>query len=94
LTAALAAEPENPVALANLGMLALARDRPADAMTPLRDALRIEPRLLPARFALARALARLGDRTGALAEARMLQSLLPPGAPQRSEVDRLISALQ
>jgi predicted Zn-dependent protease len=94
LTRALALEPGNPVALANLGVIALDQDRPADAVPRLRDALARDPQLLPARFALARALARLGDRPGALAEARDLLGRLPAGAPQRAEVERLITALQ
>jgi cytochrome c-type biogenesis protein CcmH/NrfG len=50
--------------------------------------------LLEARFALARALASNGDRPGALSEATKLLAQLPPGAPQRGEVERLIRALQ
>jgi cytochrome c-type biogenesis protein CcmH/NrfG len=94
LNAGLAAEPGNPVALANLGILALEQGRPGDAIPRLRDALQREPRLLPARFALARALARAGDRAGALAEALDLLARLPPGAPQRPEVERLVTALK
>jgi tetratricopeptide (TPR) repeat protein len=94
LAAALAAEPGNPVALANLGVLALERGRPAEAIPQLREALALEPRLLPARFALARALARTGDRAGALAEARDLLARLPADAPQRPEVERLVTALK
>lgn len=93
LVAALDAEPGNPVVSANLGLLALERDRPAEAVQRLREALARDPGLLPARFALARALARVGDRTGALAEARDLLARLPAGAPQRSEVERLVTAL-
>jgi choline-sulfatase len=94
LSAALAAEPGNPVAMANLGIVALEQGRPADAIGRLRDAVRLEPRLLPARFALARALARAGDRRGALAEAEALLRVLPAGAPQRPEVERLVTALR
>jgi cytochrome c-type biogenesis protein CcmH/NrfG len=94
LTSALAIEPGNPVAQANLGILALEQDRPADAIQPLRDALAADPGLLPARFALARALARTGNREEAITEAQRLLSALPPGAPQRPEVERLIAALR
>jgi cytochrome c-type biogenesis protein CcmH/NrfG len=94
LTTALTIEPGNPLALANLGILALEQDRPADAIQPLREALAADPRLLPARFALARALARTGARQEALSEAQRLLADLPPGAPQRSEVERLIVALR
>jgi cytochrome c-type biogenesis protein CcmH/NrfG len=90
----LAFEPGNPVAQANLGILALEQDRPADAIQPLRDALAADPGLLPARFALARALARTGNREEAITEAQRLLSALPPGAPQRPEVERLIAALR
>jgi choline-sulfatase len=94
LTGALAIEPGNPVALANLGILALEQDRPAEAIQPLRAAVTADPGLLPARFALARALARTGARQAALAEASGLLAQLPPGAPQRAEVERLIAALK
>lgn len=94
LRAALAAEPGNPVVSANLGLLALEANRPADAVGLLRAALARDPQLLAARFALARALARTGDRAGALAEARELLAQIPAGAPQRPEVERLISALR
>lgn len=94
LSAALTAEPGNPVATANLGLLALEQGRPADAIPRLREALARDPGLLPARFGLARALARTGDRQAALAEAEALLSRLPAGAPQRAEVERLVTALR
>jgi arylsulfatase A-like enzyme/Flp pilus assembly protein TadD len=94
LSAALALEPGNPVANANLGLLALEQGRPADAIPRLREALARDPGLLPARFGLARALARTGDRQAALAEAERLLSRLRPGAPQRAEVERLVTALR
>jgi cytochrome c-type biogenesis protein CcmH/NrfG len=64
------------------------------AITALRTALADEPGLLEARFALARALARSGDRRGAAAEAATLLGQLPPDAPQRAEVQRLLDALR
>ena len=94
LAAARNAEPGNPVVSANLGLLALEQGRLADAVAELQAALRSDPGLLPARFALARALARSGDRTGAMAEARQLLDQLPPNAPQRAEVERLVNALK
>jgi Flp pilus assembly protein TadD len=94
LEAALAVEPGNPVAMANLGVLALDRGQPAEAIPHLREAIARDPGLLPARFALARALARIGDRAAALAEAEALLTRLPPDAPQRSEVQRLVTALK
>jgi choline-sulfatase len=94
LAAARRAEPGNPVVAANLGLLALQnRDFPL-AINELQAALRVDPALLEARFALARALASNGDRQGALAEATKLLALLPPTAPQRAEVERLIIALK
>ena len=94
LTAARAAEPGNPVVAANLGLLALQMGHLPNAITELRAAILGDPGLLQARFALARALARSGDRAAAIAEARQLLEQLPPNAPQRTEVERLIKALQ
>ncbi len=94
LTAAQRAEPGNPTVLANLGLLALRQGRHVEAVPLLREALVIEPRLLEARFSLARALALSGDRAAAAAEARQLLDQLAPGAPQRAEVERLLAALR
>ena len=88
------AEPGNPVVAANLGLLELAEGHVAPAIAELRAALAAEPGLLEARFALARALARSGDREGAAAEATTLLGQLPPDAPQRAEVRRLLGALR
>jgi choline-sulfatase len=94
LSEARRAEPGNPVVAANLGLLALQnRDYPL-AINELQAALGADPTLLEARFALARAMASNGDRQGALAEANKLLAQLPSGAPQRSEVERLITALR
>lgn len=89
-----AREPGNPVVQANLGVVALQGDDAVTAVTRLTAALASDPTMLQARFALARALARLGRRGEALREARTLLQQLPPDAPQRAEVERLISALQ
>lgn len=94
LAAALRAEPGNPIVLANLGLLELQRGHHVEAVPLLRDALTIEPRLLEARFSLARALALSGDRAAAAGEARQLLDQLAPGAPQRAEVERLLAALR
>lgn len=87
-------EPGNPVVEANLGLVALSSNDPATGIKWLRSALAIDPNLLEARFALARALGRLGRRDEAAAEAERLLAQLPPGAPQRDEVQRLIDALR
>jgi arylsulfatase A-like enzyme/Flp pilus assembly protein TadD len=87
-------EPGNPLVAANLGMLALGEGRAPEAIERLRSALSLAPDLHQARFALARAYGRAGRRGDAVNEARELLARLPPAAPQRSEVERLIAALQ
>jgi len=94
LEAASRAEPGNPVVEANLGLISLQNRDFSTAITRLRAALRGDPELLEARFALARALANAGDRETAAIEAAILLRQLPPGAPQRGEVERLINALK
>jgi choline-sulfatase len=94
LLAAQTAEPGNPVVTANLGLLALDENRVAEAIRDLRLALDLDPWLMQARFGLARALARSGDRTGAAREATTLLSQLPPSAPQRSEIERFLQAVR
>ena len=94
LEAARALEPGNPVVEANLGLLALSRDDAATAVRWLQSSLKSDPTLLEARFALARAFGRLGRRDEAAAEARALLAQLPPEAPQRREVQRLLDALK
>jgi choline-sulfatase len=87
-------EPANPVVEANIGLLELESGRIQPAITALKTALAGDPHLHHARFALARALAREGDRHGALREATDLLTRLPANAPQRPEVERLINALR
>ena len=87
-------EPGNPVVEANLGSLALDAGDAAKAAQFLGAALQIDPDLHQARFNLARALARLGRRAEARAEAQTLLQRLPADAPQRQEVERLIVALR
>jgi len=87
-------EPDNPVVTANLGVLLMERgDLPA-AIRALKSAIAVEPALHEARFNLALAYARAGDRGEAAAAARELLSRLPANAPQRSEVERLLRAVQ
>lgn len=94
LLAARRAEPGNPVVAANLGLLALEENRVADAITELHEALGRDPLLFQARFALARALARSGDRAGAVRQAELLLQQLPTSASQRSEIGRFLQAVR
>jgi predicted Zn-dependent protease len=87
-------EPGNPVVLANAGILELARNEPARAITRLDAALAIAPDLHVARFTLARAHGRLGHRADAAREATELLRRLPRDAPQRAEVQRLLDAVR
>jgi choline-sulfatase len=87
-------EPGNPVVEANIGLTALQLGRLDEAVGALADAVKIDPELHAARFALARALARQGQRGAALHEATELLRRLPPDAPQRPEVERLMAALR
>ena len=87
-------EPDNPVVTANLGVLLMQRgDLPA-AIRALKSAIAVDPALHEARFNLALAYATAGDRGEAAAAARELLSRLPANAPQRSEVERLLRAVQ
>jgi choline-sulfatase len=87
-------EADNPVVLVNLGLLHAQAGRAGAAIDALRSALALDPDLHEARFDLARLLAREGRRADALAEAQTLLQRLPPNTPQRSEVERLVAALQ
>ena len=94
LTEARRLEPDNPAVRANFGILRAARGDTAGAIRDLQDALTADPNFHEARFNLALVFARAGRRTEAAAVARELLSRLPPGAPQRSEVGRLLQAVQ
>ena len=87
-------EPGNPVVEANLGSLALEANRLDAAIAHFGAALDRDSDLHQARFNLARALAKAGRRTDAAKQARELLTRLPAGAPQRAEVERLLTALQ
>jgi choline-sulfatase len=87
-------EPGNPTVEANIGLMALQLGRLDDAIRALTDAVKIDPDLHEARFALARALAREGQREAALREATELLRRLPASASQRPEVERLVAALR
>jgi choline-sulfatase len=87
-------EPGNPVVLANLGLVESDGGSPQAAVDPLERALTIDPDLHQARFALAIALARSGRRDEARSAADELLRRLPPDAPQRAEVQRLVASLK
>jgi choline-sulfatase len=87
-------EPDNPVVTANLGILQAARASLPEAIKTLQIALDVDPNLHEARFNLALAFARSGRRAEAAATARDLLARLPPTAPQRAEVERLLKAVQ
>ena len=87
-------ESDNPVVLANLGLLYAQTGRLDPAAATLRRALAADPDFDEARFNLARVLARSGRRQEALNEAATLLSRLPADAPQRPEVERLAAALR
>jgi len=83
-------EPDNPVVAANLGLVLSDGGHPTEAIAPLQRALTIDPNLHQARFGLALAFARSGRLGDAASTAEDLLNRLPPDAPQRTEVERLI----
>jgi choline-sulfatase len=87
-------EPDNPVVLANLGLVLSDGGHPNDAISPLQRALSIDPDFHRARFALALAFARAGRRTEGADAARELLRRMPADAPQRPEAERLLKTLQ
>jgi thioredoxin-like negative regulator of GroEL len=94
LREAAAIEPDNPVVGANLGLLLSDTGRASDAIPYLQRAVARDPELHQARFGLAIAYARSGRRADAAREADDLLRRLPPDAPQRDEVRRLLASLQ
>jgi choline-sulfatase len=94
LTEARRLEPDNPVVVANIGILQATKgDLPA-AIESLKAAVAADPNLDQARFNLAVAYAKAGKRGEAAAAARDLLARLPRTAPQRPEVERLLRAVQ
>jgi arylsulfatase A-like enzyme/thioredoxin-like negative regulator of GroEL len=89
-----AVEPDNPVVIANLGLVLSDGGHPDQAVAPLQRALTLDPDLHQARFALALAFARTDRRADALEQAQELLRRLPADAPQRAEVQRLVDALK
>jgi tetratricopeptide (TPR) repeat protein len=94
LRAAEAVEPGNPVVLANEGILLSDTGNHRGGSQALQKALAIDPDFHEARFNLARVFARAGDRSDAVRAAEELLRRLPPNAPQRPEVERLLKAVQ
>ncbi|HET7697776.1 MAG TPA: sulfatase-like hydrolase/transferase [Vicinamibacterales bacterium] len=94
LTAAQAIEPENAVVSANLGLVLSDSGQPGAAIPHLQRALSLDPDLHQGRFGLALAYARAGRRAEAERETRELLRRLPPTAPQRPEVERLLASLR
>ena len=94
LRSADAVEPGNPVVLANLGLVLSDAGRADAAIDPLQRGLAIDPDLHQARFGLAIALATAGRRGESAAQAEELLRRLPPDAPQRSEVARLLASVR
>ena len=87
-------EPGNAIVDANLGIMAFEAGRMDEAIEELAAAVEHDPDLHQARFFLARAYARSGQRAAAEAQARTLLERLPATAPQRKEVERLVAALR
>ena len=87
-------EPDNPVVSANLGLLLSDNGQPAAAIPHLQRALSLDPDLHQARFGLAIAYARTDRRADAAKEAQELLRRLPPDAPQRPEVERLLATVR
>jgi arylsulfatase A-like enzyme len=94
LDGALSAEPDNPVVLANLGILLSDYGQPAAGIPLLQRAVAIDPDLHQARFSLAIAYARANQRADAAKEAQELLRRLPANAPQRPEIERLLAAVR
>ncbi len=87
-------EPDSPAVLANLGILQGAKGDLTSAIQSLTMALASDPDFHEARFNLAVAYAKAGRRPDAAAAAQELLRRLPPSAPQRAEVERLLKAVR
>jgi cytochrome c-type biogenesis protein CcmH/NrfG len=87
-------EPDNPVVVANLGILQASKGNLPAAIETLTRAIALDPSLLEARFNLALTYAKAGRRDDAGVTARDLLARLPENAPQRAEVERLLRAVK
>ena len=94
LREAAALEPENPVVIANQGIVLSDGGDPQASIPLLSLAVTLDPDFHEARFNLALAFARAGQRGEAAREAGALLSRLPAEAPQRAEVQRLLDAVR
>jgi len=94
LTEARRREPDNPVLVANFGILQVAKGDLSGAIASLKMALGADPNLHEARFNLAIAYAKAGRRSDAAVAARDLLARLPPNAPERGEVERLLKTVR
>jgi arylsulfatase A-like enzyme/Flp pilus assembly protein TadD len=85
---------ENPVVLANVGVLETQLNHLDRAIAALARAVALDPEFSEARFDLSRAYARAGRFAEAERECTELLKQLPADAPQRPEVQRLIVAIR
>jgi tetratricopeptide (TPR) repeat protein len=94
LTEALAADPQQPMANFNLGVLEAAAGGDRAAIAAYEAALRSDPRLLDARFNLANAHWRLGEAEAAIAAWRTVLAGDPLRSDARSALVRVLAASQ
>ena len=87
-------EPGNPAVIANIGLLQASKGDFSSAIKSFTKALETDPGLHEARFRLAVTYAKAGRMADSAATARDLLARLPPNAPQRAEVERLLKAVQ
>jgi arylsulfatase A-like enzyme/Tfp pilus assembly protein PilF len=90
----IAREPDNPVVIANQGVVLSESGQVAKSIPLFERALKLDPDFHEARFNLAIALAKANRRSEAAAEATELLKRLPLNARQRSEVQRLLDAVK
>jgi choline-sulfatase len=87
-------DPDDPIVLANLGIVLSDHGRAGEGLPYLQRAVTLDPDLHQGRFSLAIAYARLGRQGDAAKEAEELLRRLPQDAPQRPEVERLLKAVR
>jgi tetratricopeptide (TPR) repeat protein len=80
LRQAIAARPRDPKILEQFGLTLWNAGRVAEAAEAYEEVLRIDPKVVTARFRLANLYARIGNLERAAAEARLLVALLPENA--------------